>query len=81
MDWDDNSKQEYPQDLEVNWEIIPKHNDKDHPSPEVNWVIVNPDEMKSSERGSKPIFMQPGNKEEAEALLEKIPLVPSDFNE
>ena len=22
MDWDDNSKQEYPQDLEVNWEII-----------------------------------------------------------
>ena len=66
----------------TNWEIVPEPRDQSKPSSTVVWeVLENEDEalIPPTEKRSNTRFVPPENLEEAEALLDIIPLQPIDF--
>ena len=68
--------------FKADWEVIPESEEQNQPSSSVIWEELNPfDSMEvlPSEKESNTRFMPPGSLEEAEALLEIIPLQASDF--
>lgn len=68
--------------FKADWEVIPEYEEQNQPSSSVIWEELNPfDSMEvlPSEKESNTRFIPPGSLEEAEALLETIPLQASDF--
>ena len=81
--WDSTaSDAEMVDEAPVKWEIIPDNKEQNHHESMVIWeVLKTGDEefITPSDNHSKPQFNQPENLEEAEALLDIIPLQSSDF--
>ena len=82
MNWEILPKPVKYDESKTDWEVLSESDDINQPSPKVIWEVVSPDDWTAippSEKDTNPRFIPPGNLEEAEALLDSIPLKSSDF--
>ena len=66
----------------IKWEVVPESEDQNRSPSGIVWEVLKTEDetlIPTSEREANSRFMPPKNLEEAEALLETIPLQSSDF--
>ena len=67
---------------QIDWEVIPETENQNQPSSKIIWEVFDPDDspaMPPSKKELNSQFIPPRSLEEAELLLDTIPLQPSDF--
>ena len=80
--WKTTSKKDKHDEAQTDWEDIPITEGQNQPSSIIIWEVLNPDKsilIPPSKEESNPRLIRPINLEEVEALLNNIPLQPSDF--
>ena len=80
--WETISKPDKRDELQKGWEVIPEPKKQNQNSYKVIWEVLNPDDaavISPSDKESHTKFIPPSNLEEAEALLDSIPLQSNDF--